>query len=148
MPLDARDPAEHAHPAAQPLHDRLDLDDVPGVHRASVPDALDAHEVRNLFAVLRLHQNQNRADLSDRFGQHGGRQDRRLARLVRQIALVQRDVLDADNALVRLELGDAIDEQKRVAVRQDALNRRIVEGQCDVHGVGTPVARQRPNLQV
>ena len=43
--------------------------------------------------------------------------------VVRQVALVERDVLDADDPLVDLELGDAIDEQKRIAVRQDPLDR-------------------------
>ena len=37
-------------------------------------------------------------------------------------------------ALVRLELGDPIDEQERIAVRQDPLDERLVEGQL-VHRV-------------
>ena len=47
----------------------------------------------------------------------------------REIPLVDRDVLDADDALVRLELDDAIDEQERIAVRQNALDRRVIERQ-------------------
>ena len=38
-----------------------------------------------------------------------------------QVPLVERDVLDADDALVGHELGDPVDEQERIAVRQDAL---------------------------
>ncbi len=53
---------------------------------------------------------------------------------VRQVALVERHVLDADDPLVDLELGDAIDEQKRIAVRQNPLDRRVVERQRQVHG--------------
>ena len=53
--------------------------------------------------------------------------------LVRQIALVERHVLDADDPLVDLELGDAIDEQKRIPVRQDPLDRGVVERQRQVH---------------
>jgi hypothetical protein len=49
-----------------------------------------------------------------------------------QVAFVQRDVLDADDALVGLELGYAIDEQKRVAVRKDPLDSRVVERKRDV----------------
>ena len=52
---------------------------------------------------------------------------------MREIALVERDVLDADDPLVGLELGDAIDEQKRIAVRQDPLDRGVVERQREVH---------------
>ena len=53
---------------------------------------------------------------------------------VRQISLVERDVLDADDPLVDFELGDAIDEQKRIAVRQNPLDRGVVERQRQVHG--------------
>ena len=52
----------------------------------------------------------------------------------RQVALVERHVLDADDPLVDLELGDAIDEQERIAVRQDPLDRGVVERQRQVHG--------------
>jgi hypothetical protein len=51
---------------------------------------------------------------------------------MRQVALVQRDVLHADDPLVRLELGDAIHEQERIAMREDALDRGVVSevGAC------------------
>ena len=77
---------------------------------------------------------------------------------MREVALVERDVLDADDALVGLELGDAIDEQERIAVRQDPFDRRVVERQRDVHRflsadgevpTGSSIGRQRGgNLQV
>ena len=57
----------------------------------------------------------------------------RLARLAAEHALVRADVLDADDALVGLELGDAIDQQERIAVRQNPLDDRVVEGQLIVH---------------
>ena len=75
-------------------------------------------------AVLRLRENHDRADLRDRLGEDRRRQDRQLAVAVREVALVQRDVLDPDDPLVGFELGDAIDEQKRIPVRQDPLDRR------------------------
>ena len=46
-----------------------------------------------------------------------------------EIRLVRRDVLQSDDALVHFELGDAIDEKKRVAVRKNLFNRRVVERQ-------------------
>ena len=52
---------------------------------------------------------------------------------VRQIALVERDVLDADNALVDLELGNAVDEQERIPVGKNPFDRRVVERQRQVH---------------
>ena len=56
----------------------------------------------------------------------------------RQIALVERHVLDPDDPLVDFELGDAIDEQERVAVRQDPFDRGVVERQRQVH-VNEPI---------
>ena len=50
-------------------------------------------------------------------------------RAVRQVALVERHVLDADDPFVRLELGDAIHQQKRIAVRQDAARSRVIQRQ-------------------
>ena len=49
--------------------------------------------------------------------------------LVPEVPLVQRDVLDADDPPVGLELGDAIHQQERIAVGQDTLDGRVVEGQ-------------------
>ena len=123
------------------------IDDVAGMDRAPVAHALDAHEVDQLLAVLRLRQDQDRADLCDRFGQDRRRQHRRLARHVGQVALVQGDVLDPDDALVRLELGDAIDEQERIAMRQDPFDGGVVERQRDVHEVAaTPRPRGRGRI--
>jgi hypothetical protein len=50
-----------------------------------------------------------------------------------QIPLVQRHVLDADDALVDFELGDAIDQEKRIAVRQNPLDGGVVQRQRQVH---------------
>src|SRR4051794_23546610 len=52
---------------------------------------------------------------------------------MRQIALVQRHVLDADDALVDLEFDDPIDEQEWEAVRQDPFDRCIVERESQIH---------------
>ena len=62
----------------------------------------------------------------------GGSTERAVGR-ERQVALVARHVLDADDALVELELGDAIDEQERIAVRQNPFDRGVVEREGQVH---------------
>ena len=54
---------------------------------------------------------------------------------VRQIALVERHVLDADDPLVDFELRDPIDEQERKPVRQNAFDRGVIERQRQVHEV-------------
>jgi hypothetical protein len=50
-----------------------------------------------------------------------------------QIPLVERHILDPDDALIRHELGDAIDQQKRIAMREDALDRGVVQRKIEVH---------------
>ena len=73
-PLTRAMPCRIAHPAAQPPHDRFDLDDVAGMDRAAVADALDAGEEGQPLPVLGLGQNHDGADLGDRFGQDRRRQ--------------------------------------------------------------------------
>lgn len=106
---------------------------------AAVPNAVDTHEEDELFAVLRLRQDQDRPNLC-----HGLRQDRCwqrrcLARLPRQIALVRGDVLDTDDTPVRFELGDPIHEQEGIPVRQNTLDRAVIEGKCQRLHSGQPV---------
>ena len=47
-----------------------------------------------------------------------------------QISFVQRDILDSDDALVGLQLGDTIDQQKRIAMRKDVLDDRVIQRQA------------------
>ncbi len=52
-----------------------------------------------------------------------------------QIALIQGNVLDSYDPFVRLQLGDAIHQQKRIAMRQDVLDNGVVERQAQrIHG--------------
>src|SRR5258708_7092212 len=102
------------------------------MNRPPVADALDAREEGDALAVLGFGQDEDGPDLRHGLGQDHRRQDRRSARAVRQIALVERHVLDPDNPLVHLQLDDAIDEQERIAVRQDAFNRSVVERKSEV----------------
>src|SRR4029079_12404172 len=131
--VDACDAPEHAHAAAQPADHGFDHDLIAGVHGAAVSYPLDSHEVDQFFAVLRLCQNHDRANLRHGFGQDRWRKHRRSARLVREIPLVQRDVLDADNPFVGIELGDAIDEQKWIAMRKNPFDRTVIKRQRQVH---------------
>ena len=96
-------------------------------------NALDAGEEGEALSVFRFRQNQDGADLRDGFRENRRRQNRVAIGRVREVALVARHVLDADNTLVELELRHAIDEQERVAVRQNPFDRGVVEGQGQVH---------------
>ena len=44
-----------------------------------------------------------------------------------QVLVTHADVLEADGALARLELDDAVDEQERIAVRDERLDLRRVQ---------------------
>src|SRR5262249_35387694 len=71
----------------------------------------------------------------------------------RQIPLVLRHVLDADDALVRFQLDDPIDQQEGKTVRKNPFNRGVVERERQVHRREPiilwqgPTSRARPRLQ-
>jgi len=60
-------------------------------------------------------------------------QPRRAAPVVPQQRFVPADVLDPDDPLVELELGHPVDQQERIAVRQDAFDGLVVERQRQGH---------------
>ena len=62
--VDACHAFEHAHPAAQSDHMRFHFDHVARHDGPAVAEAFDAGEQRQPLAVLRLGENQNRADLA------------------------------------------------------------------------------------
>ena len=128
-PVYARKSAELSYAASQPLDASLNLHHITGSHWSVITDAFDAHEEREPFAVFGLRQNEDGSNLRDRLGENCRRQRWRLSRLTRQVALVEGDVLDADYPFVGFELRDAINEKKWIAVRKDALDRRVVERQ-------------------
>lgn len=106
------------------------------MHLAAIADALDPHEEDQLLPVLRLCQNQDGADLCDGLGEDRGWQHRGPLFVVPQVPLVERYVLDADDTAVRLEIGDPIDQQERVSVRKNPLDRGVVQRKLQAHARG------------
>jgi hypothetical protein len=124
---DAGASLEHTHAVPEALDPGLDGEHVTGVHRTAVAHALDAAEEDQQAAVLGLGQDEDGPDLRDDFRQDGGREGRpAVFGGRREIALVDRDVLDADDARVGFELGDAIDQQERIAMRKNAFDGRVI----------------------
>jgi len=117
------------HPAPETFDTRFNLHNVAGIHGPPVAHPLDAHEERKLVAVLRLPQNQDCTYLRHAFGQDRRRQRRRFPGMMSEVALVERDVLDADDSLVGFQLSDAIDQQEWKAVRQNAFDGAGVQRQ-------------------
>src|SRR5262249_9461632 len=94
------DTTQHADATPQPVYTRFDHDDIARMHGPTIPHALDAGEERQPLPVLRFREHENRADLRDRFRENRRRQHGTLSRLMFEVALVHRHVLDADDALV------------------------------------------------
>src|SRR5262249_17372660 len=72
---------------------------VTGVDRAAIANPLDPGEEWQTLAVLRLRQDKDRAYLRHRFGEDRRRKYGCAAGRVRQVSLVERHVLDTDDAL-------------------------------------------------
>src|SRR6185503_7901489 len=80
-----------------------------------------------LIAILDLTQRQHGANLGQRFdNQHTGHH-RRAGKVALKERLVDTHLLDADDSFARNELYDSVNEEKRVAVRQELLNSQCVE---------------------
>src|SRR5687768_2883147 len=112
--------AAHAADAAPNLQ-YLDLetnliargDGTPPLH------AVHRHEVDDLLLdVLDRVHDEETTHLRHRLDDEHARHDRMTGVVALKERLVDSDVLDADNALARLELDDAVDEQHRVTMRQ------------------------------
>ena len=91
-------------------------------------DAVQVHARHGMRSVA-LEQ-QRRGNLCERFQhQHAGH-ERRAGKMPLEEVLVDRDVLVSDEALSRLVLGDAVDEQRRMAITE-AVEQ---DGNIDGHG--------------
>ena len=92
-----------------------------GPAKARFFDAGEQHEL--LIAILDLTKSQHRANLRERFDDEHARHYRRAGKVALKIRLVNAYLLDADDSFARHEFDNAIDEEKRVAMRQELLNR-------------------------
>ena len=99
----------------------MKLQGVAGNYRPTESRLVDTCEERDLALVFRERQSAYRARLS----QHFYHQHARLNRLSREMALepvfVRLEVLLGGDANARLQLGDFVDEQERVAVGDNFL---------------------------
>jgi drug/metabolite transporter (DMT)-like permease len=124
---------QHAHPAPDSYHVRLDFEDVAGMNGMPEANALDAREEGETLAVFGFRKNQDGADLGHGLGENRRWEYRVAIGRGREVAFVARHVLDADNTFIDLELRNAIDQQERVAVRQNPFDRGVVQRQRQVH---------------
>src|SRR5687767_8374162 len=86
-----------------------------------------AEEDELTFAPLDLLERVDRADLRHRLDDEDAGHDGRAGEVALKEVLVDRHLLDPDDAHPAGQLDDAVHEQERVAVRQDLLNGAGVE---------------------
>src|SRR5688572_3512837 len=93
---------------------------IAGHHRATKARFLYAgKEHQLLIAIFDFTQRQDRAALRERFNYQNARHYRRARKVALKILFVDADLLDPDNARAGYEFDDSIDEQKRIAVREE-----------------------------
>ena len=96
-----------------------------GATKARFLDPSKEHQL--LIAVFDFAQRQDCAALRQRFDHQHARHDRRAWKVALEIRFVNADLLDADYALARHKFDDAIDEQKRVTMREKFFYRFRIE---------------------
>lgn len=129
--LSVPDPNSTAH-----LSD-LDLEsqDVPRYDLPFEAHAVDPGEECELAAVLLHTQERHRTDLSQGFDdQHAGH-NRMVGKMTLKKGVAHGDVLDADCPLAVFDLDDSINEQERIAVRNDLLNLSSIKQSALLSGV-------------
>src|SRR5690606_17336339 len=101
---------------------------ISGHHGAAELGIVDGHEIDQRRLVLAGRANADRTSrlrhgLDDKHSRH----HRLLWKMPLEMRFVRRDVLDADRGIVAVDFNDAVDEQKRIAVRQQPHQAEHVE---------------------
>src|SRR5258708_2944468 len=121
--------ARHASGNALP-HQHLDLDTklVAGNHGPSKAGAFNAGKNHQLaVAVFNLGQQQRCSGLGHGFDDQDPWHNRRFGKVADEERLVGRDILKRHNPLAPVDLHYAVQQQKRIAVRQNGLDLLDVE---------------------
>ena len=117
-----------AERAAQAIDDQLEVEHVAGPHDAPEAHAVDAREERHPAEEIGMREHADGARLGERLDhQHAGHD--RIAREVARAGTIRRraTVKRATHARARLELDDLVDQQERIAVRDELLDQLAAE---------------------
>src|SRR5207249_10040773 len=129
--VDTRDAAQRPHPRPQAHDRRLQHHRVPRHDRPAVTHAIDAHEIDEAGAVLRLGEDQHRPRLGHGFREDGRGQGGPAAGTGDEVALVGGHVLHRQAAAVRLQLQHPVEQEEGIAVRQHRLDVLDLHGQLE-----------------
>jgi hypothetical protein len=130
LAVNAREPAHALNTRADANrrhfhHERIAWSD--GATKARVINPAEEDEF--FITVLKLAERINGSHLGHRFNDKHAGHDGRSRKMALEERLVDGDLLDADDALARHKLCDAIYEQKGITMRQDILySARVVNG--------------------
>src|SRR2546421_1828469 len=113
--------------AFYPHRHRLQQQLIARHHRVAHLDLVHREQDRQLAGVFQLLAQQYAAELRHGLYDQDPGHDRRAGIMSLEEDVVEGDVLDPDRPLIPFDLQNAIDEQHRVAVRQDALDAPDVE---------------------
>ena len=123
-----RDAAHFLYLAPDPESRDLEPERVAGNDRASESGIIDAREKRYLVsAILKFAQGEYRSDLSKRLYLQHARHHGHTRKMALKKIFVRCHLFDADDPHTGLELDYAVDQQKRIAMRQNLLNRNRIE---------------------
>ena len=101
-----------------------------GLAKAGVIDAGEDHELGVAIVLGEFCEQKRAAGLRDGFDDENSGHDGKVRKMASEVRLVDGDVLDGDDAGFALHLEDAIDEEKRVTMRQDGHDLLDVQGVC------------------
>lgn len=140
-------------PDPEALTEELDLEreGVAGAHRAAKARLFDGGEVDRgaLGARPQARHRENRRRLGEGLDHEHSRHDRVVGKMAGKEGFIKGHVLDPHRALEGLDLGEAIDEQHGVAVRERAHDPEIVDiGQSRAHRNGLIAHGRRPPFRL
>jgi biotin-[acetyl-CoA-carboxylase] ligase BirA-like protein len=92
------------------------------------PDAVDPGEERELALVLLIREHRNRPRLRHRLDDQDPGHDRPAGKVTREVPLVRPHLFTGNHLLPWAQVDDLVEEQERVAVRQDRLELLATEG--------------------
>ena len=126
-PLQRTLPVPRPKVRAQAVDGQLEVEHVAGTHDAAEAHAVDAGEERHAPAEVRVREHAHRARLRERLDhQHAGH-DRLAGKVPAQEPFVAAHREARTHTRARLQLDDLVDQQERVAVRDDLLDLLAAE---------------------
>jgi hypothetical protein len=120
--------AHSLYARAGPQRRHLQHEGVAGNYRFPEARLFDSSEEDELLiAVFNLAEREDCSTLGHRFDNQDSRHDRRARKMSLEKCLIDGHLFDADNPLTRGKFDNPVDQEKRITMRQEFLDRFRVE---------------------